>query len=137
MANKKYKQAAAFCYENKNGKRRILIVTSRQSRRWILPKGWVEKDMSEEKLAALEADEEAGVVTYPDKIKKMGSYRYKKRVSRKKSVPVHVNVYSMPIHRLRRNFKEKYQRKRKWVSIKKAAKLVSERNLEKFLRQVI
>ena len=136
MAKKKYKQAAAFCYKTKHGKKRVLIITARQTRQWILPKGWVEKDMSEESVAALEANEEAGVITCPDKIIKMGSYRYKKRVSDKQSVPVNVNVYSMPIHRLRRNFKEKYQRKRKWVSIKKAVKMVTEKNLEKFLRKV-
>ena len=132
----KKKQAAAFCYKNKNGKRYILIITSRQTRQWILPKGWLEKDMSEKTLAALEASEEAGVVTYPDKIKKMGSYRYKKRLSDSTSVPVNVNVYSMPIHRMKRNFKEKCQRKRKFVTIKQAIKLVSEKNLEKFLRKL-
>ena len=137
MVKKKYKQAAAFCFKTKNGKKNILIVTARRTRQWILPKGWLEKDMSEEDLAALEAHEEAGVVTHPDKIKKLGSYRYKKRVSNKKTVPVNVNVYSMPIHRLSRKFKEKYQRKRKWVTIKKAIKMVSEKNLEKFLRKVI
>ena len=39
----------------------ILIVTTRQSRRWIVPKGWPIKRLMPSKSAAREAFEEAGV----------------------------------------------------------------------------
>jgi 8-oxo-dGTP pyrophosphatase MutT (NUDIX family) len=39
----------------------ILIVTTRQSRRWIVPKGWPIKRLTPSKSAAREAFEEAGV----------------------------------------------------------------------------
>ena len=45
------------------------MVTSRGSKQWILPKGWIEDDLTEKELAALEAEEEAGVVTKPGKLK--------------------------------------------------------------------
>ncbi len=136
LGKSKHKQAAAFCYKKKNGKQYILMVTSRGSKQWILPKGWIEDDLTEKELAALEAEEEAGVVTKPEKIKKIGLYRYTKQLSRTRSVPVDVNVYSMPLRRLKKKFKERRQRKRKWVTIKEAIKLVSDKDLEAFLKKI-
>ena len=112
------------------------MVTSRGSKQWILPKGWLEDDLTEKELAALEAKEEAGVTTKPKKIKKMGAYRYNKWLSRKRSVPVDINVYSLPVKRLKKKFKERHQRKRKWVTIRKATKLVSNKDLEAFLKKI-
>ncbi len=112
------------------------MVTSRGSKQWILPKGWIEDDLTEKQLAALEAEEEAGVITKAQKIKKMGVYRYNKWLSQKSSVPVNVNVYSMPIKRLKKKFKERHQRKRKWVTVKKAIKIVSDKDLEAFLKKI-
>lgn len=45
------------------------MVTSRASKQWIWPKGWIEDDLTEKELAALEAEEETGVVAKPEKIK--------------------------------------------------------------------
>ena len=112
------------------------MVTSRGSKQWILPKGWIEDDLTEKELAALEAEEEAGVVTKPAKIKNIGLYRYTKQLSSTRSVPVDVNVYSMPVRRLKKKFKERHQRKRKWVTIKEAIKLVSDKDLEAFLKKI-
>lgn len=135
MGKSKTKQAAAFCHKKKNGKKYVLLVTSRGSKQWILPKGWLEDNYTEKELALLEAKEEAGVITKPKKIKKMGAYRYRKWLSQKRSVPVGVNVYSMPIKRLKKKFKESHQRKRKWVTIRKATKMVSDKNLQAFLKE--
>src|ERR1700733_14836288 len=56
----------------------ILIVTTRQSRRWIVPKGWPIKRLTPSKSAAREAFEEAGV---RGKIgaRPIGHFRYRKR----------------------------------------------------------
>ena len=62
------------------------MVTSRGSKQWILPKGWIEDDLTEKELAALEAEEEAGVVTKPAKIKKLPLPLYKTAFSTR-SVP--------------------------------------------------
>ena len=112
------------------------MVTSRRSKQWILPKGWLEDDLTEKEVVALEANEEAGVITKPKKIKKIGAYSYKKWLSQKHSLPVNVNVYSMPVKRLKKKFKESHQRKRKWVNIRKATKLVNDKNLQAFLKKI-
>ena len=112
------------------------MVTSRGSKQWILPKGWLEDDLTEKELAALEAKEEAGVITKPRKIKKIGAYRYRKWLSQKQSLPVDINIYSMPVKQLKKKFKERHQRKRKWVTIRKATKLVNDKYLQAFLKKI-
>ena len=136
MGKSKTQQAAAFCYKKKKGKKYILLVTSRGSKQWILPKGWLEDELTEKELAALEAEEEAGVITKTKKIKKLGVYRYNKWLSQKRFRPVNVNVYSMPIKRIKKKFKERHERKRKWVTVKKAIKMVTDRELEAFLKKI-
>ena len=113
------------------------MISSRGSKQWILPKGWLEDDLTESKLAALEAKEEAGVITRPKKIKKIGAYHYNKRLSQKRCVRVFINVYSMPVKRLKKKFKERQQRKRKWATIGKAIKLVSDKDLQAFLKKIV
>ena len=112
------------------------MVTSRASKQWILPKGWLEDGLTEKELAALEAKEEAGVITKPKKIKKIGAYRYIKWLSPKRSMPLIINVYSMPVKRLKKTYKESHQRKRKWVTTRKATKLVNDKNLQAFLKKI-
>ena len=62
----------------KNGAIEILLVTSRDTGRWIIPKGWTSKRLMDCKAAAREARQEAGV---KGKILReaIGTYRYIKR----------------------------------------------------------
>src|SRR3954447_19097569 len=66
--------AALPCVEIE-GETRVMLVTSRETGRWVLPKGWAEKGLSGPELAGKEAFEEAGVLgevgTEP-----VGSYTY-------------------------------------------------------------
>ena len=56
-----------------------LLVTSRETGRWIIPKGWPIEGMKPAKTAAREAYEEAGVRgTVSDKA--IGNYSYKKEL---------------------------------------------------------
>lgn len=57
---RKGKQFAALPYTEQNGEMLVMLVTSRETCRWVLPKGWAEKDLSGPELAAKEAFEEAG-----------------------------------------------------------------------------
>ena len=55
-------QAAALCLKHRKGKLSVLMITSRKTKRWILPKGWLEEDKTEAEVALMEAWEEAGVI---------------------------------------------------------------------------
>lgn len=56
------RQCAALPIMQRDGDTQILLVTSRDTGRWVLPKGWTEKGLSGARLAAKEAYEEAGIV---------------------------------------------------------------------------
>src|ERR1700694_452953 len=71
-------QYAALPYRAKGkSELEIMLVTSRGSRRWIIPKGWPKRGIPPHDTAATEAFEEAGVVGKVSK-RPIGSYPYDK-----------------------------------------------------------
>lgn len=106
----------------------VLLVTSRETQRWIIPKGWPKKGLKPHKLAALEAYEEAGIVGKASK-RPLGSFRYDKRLTGKKSVPCQVDVFLLKVTRELDDWPEKNQRRRCWLAPTQAAELVSEADL--------
>ena len=127
-------QFAALCYRtNKKGKLRICIVTSRRSKRWILPKGWPMHNMTPARAAATEAWEEAGVKGRAiDQC--LGVYSYVKPLTRG-AAPVIVMVYPLAVTKIAKNWPEDSQRKRKWLSLKKAARALTEPELRRIVRR--
>jgi len=125
-------QFGALCYRVKNDKIQILLITSRTTRRWIVPKGWPVDKATPYEAALTEAWEEAGV---KGKIKgnTVGIYSYVKRDDRTKS-PCVVVVFAVKVRKLSNTYPEVQQRRRKWVSRKKAAKMVDEPELKQLLR---
>jgi 8-oxo-dGTP pyrophosphatase MutT (NUDIX family) len=84
----------------------VLLVTSRETGRWIIPKGWPLKGKSPHKAAAREAREEAGVV---GRIKRraIGSYSYEKRLKGGKVVDCEVQVFVLKVKRQETTWLEK------------------------------
>jgi 8-oxo-dGTP pyrophosphatase MutT (NUDIX family) len=107
----------------KNGSIEILLVTSRDSGRWIIPKGWTSKRLRDRKAAAREAREEAGV---KGKILReaIGSYRYIKR-ELGDGVLVEVRVFLLKVSKRCKRWPEKRERRRAWFDIVDAASRVS------------
>ena len=126
-------QFAALCYRMSNGKPEILLITSRRSGRWIIPKGWPMDGMTPSASAAQEAWEEAGVVGKTRDIC-LGLYSYDKFQDAEYAFPCLAMVYPVRVKSLARDFPEKHQRRRKWYSLKKAAMLVSEPELSRIIR---
>lgn len=77
----------------------VLLITSRATRRWVLPKGWPIKGRSAAEAAAQEAFEEAGVVAAPTS-EPVGSYQYDKVLRDGSLLPCTVDVFAMPMLRL-------------------------------------
>jgi 8-oxo-dGTP pyrophosphatase MutT (NUDIX family) len=113
---------------------RVLLVSSRGTGRWVIPKGWPKSNMSGRDLAALEAFEEAGlggeVATEP-----IGSFDYTKRLHFLAWARCRVVVYPMKVtHQLMR-WPEQATRRQTWVGPEQAADLVREPGLAQiFLR---
>ncbi|AGT07550.1 NUDIX hydrolase [Paracoccus aminophilus JCM 7686] len=123
-------QVAALCVDPATGK--VLLITSRGTGRWIIPKGWPMEGRTLGEAAAQEAWEEAGVrgTLSPDEI---GSYRYDKLQDRGFAIPVEVKVFRIDVDALRRKFPEADQRNRDWFTPEHAAALVDESGLKKLL----
>lgn len=129
-------QFGALVYRVQNDKTQILLITSRKTKRWILPKGWPMSGFTPAEAAAREAWEEAGVkgVAYSMPV---GFYSYVKTIKTRgglKPMPVLVSIYPIQARKLAARFPEEGQRRRKWLSPKKAAARVSEPELKRLLR---
>ena len=127
--------AALPVHWDKSGKLRVLMVTSRDTGRWVMPKGWLMDGKKPWQAAKIEALEEAGAVGFISD-RPIGFYHYRKRLGRGKKLRCRVTVYPMMVDRLKRRWKERKERKRHWFSLNKAAKLVDEDDLTTLLRDL-
>ena len=118
----------------KDGQTYILLVTSRETKRWVIPKGWPSKKLSDPKAAAREASEEAGVTGKVDR-KPVGTYTYRK-VLPTSSRLVDVVVYPLWVKKQRKNWREKSERARIWATFEEAAKLVREPGLKRLFNEL-
>jgi len=127
-------QAAALCWRKGKKGKEVLLITSRDTGRWIIPKGWPIEGLDGAGTAAQEAWEEAGVK--PGKIKRqpLGLYHYVKRLSNGIPAPIEASVYPIEVARLADKFPECRERKRSWMSPEQAAMLVDEPELQDLLR---
>ena len=105
----------------------MLLVTSRDTGRWVIPKGWPMRNRSEPEAAAREAWEEAGLSgeVAPQSV---GVYTYRKVLGPGRSVPCVVRVFPLEVREMLRNYPETGQRREKWFSPEKAARRVPSPN---------
>lgn len=117
------------------GKLRILMVTSRDTGRWVMPKGWIIPGLKPWDAAAVEALDEAGAKGQVSPVQ-LGIYNYDKILDDGVSVPCNVRVFPMLVEKLKRDWKERPERTRRWFSPKAAAKRVAEPDLAELLTMV-
>lgn len=124
-------QVGALCRDPRTGQ--VLLVTSRGTGRWIIPKGWPMADRSHAAAALQEAWEEGGVLgrICPQET---GRYRYDKWRENGPAIPVEVAVFLLEVDSLAEDYPEASQRRRKWVSPAKAAEMVDEKGLRVMLK---
>ncbi|MDT8328627.1 MAG: NUDIX hydrolase [Roseovarius sp.] len=126
-------QFAALCYRMVRDRPEILLITSRGSGRWIMPKGWPMAGKTPAQVALTEAWEEAGVRgrAYDTCL---GVYSYTKTIGPDRGLPCLVMVYPVRVKTLARSYPESGQRKHKWLRPKKAAARVAEPELAHLIR---
>ena len=123
-------QVGAICRCPRTGD--VVLITSRGTGRWVIPKGWPMEGKTLPAAAATEAWEEAGVEGRIHE-SEIGRYRYDKEQDRGYSVPVEVRVFLMDADHLRPDFPEAKERNRRWFSPQDAARLVAEPGLRQIL----
>ncbi len=113
---------------------RVLLLTSRETKRWVIPKGWPMKGRKPYEAAAQEALEEAGLTGFLNK-KPIGTYAYFKRREARFDV-CRVDVYLLTVKKRLKTWREQDQREARGVSLHDAADLVQEPGLVSLLRNV-
>jgi 8-oxo-dGTP pyrophosphatase MutT (NUDIX family) len=116
-----------------DGQIKVLLITSRETRRWVIPKGWPMPDRTPAAAAAQEAYEEAGVVGEPA-VKPIGTYAYDKRLRDGARQSVEVSVFPLEVLVEQLGFPEHGQRERLWTSPAEAAERVDEPGLKALIR---
>jgi 8-oxo-dGTP pyrophosphatase MutT (NUDIX family) len=122
------RQYAALPVMDSGGTLQVLLVTSRGTGRWIIPKGQPEKGMKPRDVAKLEAFEEAGVT--------LGAYRSTKRLGSGKLVPCEVVVFRLQVSEHLADWKEDQQRRRLWVPLAQASRIIDDAGLAAFIERL-
>jgi 8-oxo-dGTP pyrophosphatase MutT (NUDIX family) len=112
---------------DERGAAQVLLVTSRETQRWVIPKGWPMKGRRPCDAAAQEAFEEAGVIGKIEK-KPIGRYAYFKRRAITFDL-CEVEVFVLVVEKQAQAWPEQAQRRANWYAIEEAAKLVDEPGL--------
>ena len=125
-----YRQSAVLPYRRRDGELEVLLITSRNGKRWVLPKGIVEPGMTPPDSAAKEAEEEAGVEGAVSE-NSLGRYAQKKWGGTCK-----IEVFPMRVTAEKAHWPEAEIRQRAWLSLESAAKRVENAKLRKILERL-
>ncbi|MAM62815.1 NUDIX hydrolase [Maritimibacter sp. UBA3975] len=128
-------QVAALCYRKTDGGKDVLLITSRGTGRWILPKGWPMEGKSASEAAREEAWEEAGVTARTVARKPLGRFDYIKDRDEGLPTPCDTEVYPVEVADVSDDYPEAGERERRWMPAAQAAELVEEQGLKEILRQ--
>lgn len=127
-------QAAALPWRRNGGKIEVLLVTSRGTGRWILPKGWPEPGENLGDAASREAREEAGI-TGRMAAQACGTFLTNKFLPTGMAERCEVHVFPLQVEMEKTSWPEKDARVRRWVSPKRAARMVAEPDLAELIAQ--
>ena len=130
------KQVAALCWRvsHRNGHGlEVLLITSLNSKRWIVPKGWPEPELGPAENAAREAFEEAGV-TGKISARPIGRYHYLKERKEGGGVPCSVEVFALAVTKQLDDWPEKSVREMVWLPVDQAVVRVAEPGLRQVLK---
>ena len=111
----------------------ILMITSRETRRWVIPKGGRMVGKTDPQAAAVEAMEEAGVQGEIDPTA-IGAFRYAKRLKSGVDRMCVVAVFPLKVLVQLGTWPEAVERERRWMPLKIAAASVIEPDLADLIR---
>ena len=113
----------------------VMLITSRDTGRWVIPKGWQGAGLAAQDSAEREAREEGGLVgrmgEHP-----IGQYRYRKRLPDGSSVPCSVEVFVLEVERQLKSWPERKERDTRWFALWAAAAAVEEPALAAMIRNL-
>lgn len=130
------RQYAALPYrKSKRGGVEVMLVTSRETRRWIIPKGWPIAGVKPHDLAALEAMEEAGLLGKVCETP-IGIYHYDKKRGDGSIVNCTVDTFPLEVEQQMPAWPEQDQRQTRWFAPEEAAAQVNEPELRELIKKL-
>ena len=111
----------------------VLLITSRETQRWVVPRGNVIRGLEPHMSAAQEAYEEAGIRGRMG-AEPLGVYHYQKRLRLGRVVPAEVHLYPLEVTEELEEWPERHQRQRRWFAPAAAAEAVDEPELKSMIR---
>lgn len=128
------RQVGALPVRFEEGKPQVMLLTSRGTKRWVIPKGWPMRGKKNWAAAAQEAKEEAGIIGKTHK-KPIGEFLYFKRRAAHFDL-CSVEVYVLNVEKRLDSYREKGQREARWFALEDATDLVQEPGLTALLREL-
>src|SRR3984885_16355574 len=119
---------------SQGGTRQVMLLTARETRRGVLPKGWQMKKRNPAEVASREAYEEAGLIGEIVDKRPIGTFHYAKRLA-KREVLCRVRVFLFRVERQLDDWPEKNRRETKWFDAKEGASLVDEGGLAEIIER--
>jgi 8-oxo-dGTP pyrophosphatase MutT (NUDIX family) len=117
-----------------SGTREVLLLTSRATHRWVIPKGWPMKGRKAAETASQEAYEEAGLVGHIVGKRPLGNFHYEKQLA-KRTILCEVRVFLFRVERQLDDWPERDARETKWFDATEAAALVEEGGLAQIIER--
>jgi 8-oxo-dGTP pyrophosphatase MutT (NUDIX family) len=129
-------QYAALPYRRlANAAIEVMLITSRDTGRWVIPKGWPGEGLAERESAAREAREEGGLVGRMGD-RPIGRYHYDKRLPDGSAVLCAVEVFALEVERQLKSWPERKERQTRWFVLHEAADAVAEAELADIIRDL-
>lgn len=110
------------------GRRQVMLLTTRETHRWMIPKGWPIKGRKPAEVASQEAYEEAGLIGHIVGRRPLGTFHYEKQLAKKTRL-CQVRVFSFRVDRQLDDWPEKQERDTRWFDAAEAANMVNEDGL--------
>ena len=133
ITNQLQKQVGCLCYKWVDKTLKVLLVTSLTTKKWIIPKGWIDIKLGSSTSASVEAWEEAGILGICDK-KKFGDFKHTKILKDGYPLECIVDVFLMKTITQKADFPEKNIRTLKWIDPKDAASFIRNKSLIQLLK---
>jgi 8-oxo-dGTP pyrophosphatase MutT (NUDIX family) len=128
-------QVAALPYRLRNAELEILVITSRKRKRIIIPKGWPMPGKADSIAASIEAKEEAGVSGRVRSVS-VGTFDYLKRKNGGELL-ITASVFPLEVAKIKDKYKERKQRKRRWLSVPQALTALDDHGLRTLLADCV
>ena len=126
-----FNQSGVIPYIKTNGDIKIVLITNIKSKRWVIPKGVIELDLTPQASAVKEAYEEAGIKGIVEE-NEVGSYQYVKWGD-----ICTVKVYLLKVTNLLTDWPEKDKRTRRLCSVEEALSMIEEEGLKRIIKSAL